>query len=325
MIDSNKQRVLITLGKSEEREASLKTTSHIANALEGLGYQVAILDLATGKFHQIPELENVILNPKEFQDVADIPLMEVKRYFQVVIIAGHGSGSEDGVIQSLLDASGIPYVGTTSIGSAISLDKSISKVLFKNAGIDTPEYEILTSADQLKLSYPVVVKPVNQGSSIGVSICASETEFRVGFKLAQDYSHEVLVEKFIEGTELSVGVWEKTAGNPEALPIAQITPRSSFFDYKAKYDGATDIVAPARVPENIQRNASEIALKAFKVLKARHLARVDMIADQTGKIYTLELNTIPFLNEGGVFNYELDAAKIKLSDFLEHLIKLATA
>lgn len=323
MIDVKKPRVLITLGNSPEREISIKSTAYVSTLLEGLGYQTAILDLATGKFLQIPELENLTADPKDLPEASDIPLTDVKRHFQAVFIAGHGSGSEDGVIQNLLEASNVPFVGTKSTGSSICLNKSVAKILLKVAGILTPEWQIITKPEEIKLQYPVVVKPVNLGSSIGISICENEAEFNIGFKTAQEYSEKVLVEQFIKGTEISVGVYEKAKGQVETLPIAQITPQATFFDYKAKYEEATDISVPAKLNPEVEKSALETARATFKALDCRHLARTDMIVDNSGKVYVLEQNTIPFLTEDSVFNLELKAAQITSADFISNLIKLA--
>lgn len=323
MIDVNKPRVLITLGNSPEREISIKSTAYISALLEGLGHQTAILDLATGRFHQIPELENLVADHNDLPEASDIPLTDIKRHFEVVFIAGHGSGSEDGVIQNFLEASSVSFVGTKSSGSSASLDKSIAKILLKNAGVLTPEWQTITKLVEMKMQYPVVVKPLNLGSSIGISICENEAEFKIGFQSAQEYSAKVLVEQFVKGTEISVGVYEKTKGQIETLPIAQITPRASFFDYKAKYEEATDVTIPARLTPEVEKLVQETALATFKALDCRHLARTDMIVDNSGKVYVLEQNTIPFLTQESVFSLELKAAQIQPAEFIANLIKLA--
>ncbi|PIT97314.1 D-alanine--D-alanine ligase [Candidatus Berkelbacteria bacterium CG10_big_fil_rev_8_21_14_0_10_41_12] len=321
-IDISKPRVLIVLGgRSPEREVSVSSGQKVAQSLESLGYQVTILDSGTGKFHQIPELSNIPLDTKRLPEVAEYPIAEIKRNFQVVFIALHGHGGEDGVLQSIFESYNIPFVGSGSISSAISLNKSISKELFLSSKIPTPEYQVIKNEEDRKIGFPVVTKPLDQGSSVGVNICENEADFKVGFKLAQEYSKKVMVEKYIKGTELTVGILEKN-GKPEALPVVEIIPRANFFDHRAKYNGSTQEIVPARIDKELTQRAQKNALDAFRVLRARHFGRVDMIADQRRNIYVLELNTIPGLTTESLFPKATTAIGMKYEKMIEHLINL---
>lgn len=323
--DPNRPRVLVALGgKSSEREVSINSGREVAVALEKTGYPVSIIDFGTGRFMQIPELDNIEKDSKKLPQVVNYPLTDIVRHFELVFIAMHGKFGEDGLLQGLFDEIGIKYVGSGKTSSALALDKRFSKMIMRSNDIPTPEYEIISSPEgKTKIGFPVVVKPADQGSSIGVTICENEAGFEVGKKEAFKYSEKAISEKYVAGKEISVPVLEKAAGKPEALPVIEIVPKAKFFNYQAKYDSSTEEIVPARISGELTKQAQELALKTHLAHEARHFSRVDMILAKDNRISVLEINTIPGLTPESLFPKSAAAAGYDFNRLVDHLVKIA--
>lgn len=322
-LDSNKPRILVALGgRSSEREVSINSGRAVAESLEDLGYQVGILDTGTGKLMQIPELDNLEIDSSKLSRVVNFPLTDVARHFSLVFIALHGKFGEDGGFQSMLDEVGIPYVGSGPLSSALAMNKKMSKIIFDYAKIPTPEFQVVKKENELKLPFPIVVKPVSQGSSFGVSICENAADFSLGFKLAKEFEDEIMIEKFIRGKEITVCVLDNEKDS-EALPVIEIVPKQKFFNYQAKYDGSTQEIVPARIPSDITKKAQELAVKAHKILGCRHISRVDMIIDESRNLQVLEVNTIPGMTTESLFPKAAKAAGMNFDQLIERLISIA--
>ncbi|MCK5849551.1 MAG: D-alanine--D-alanine ligase [Kiritimatiellae bacterium] len=251
-------------GPSAEREVSLRSGFAVAGGLRDSGYDVEEIDV-TGRELNIP---------------CDV---------EAVFIALHGEFGEDGGVQVLLEKRGIPYTGSNPSASRNAFNKVVSKRLFVKNGIQTPDYEIFRKGDPKRLNLPVVVKPACQGSSIGVHRIYSESDWDTGLSDALQYGNEVIVESYIKGRELTVGIV-----GTEALPVVEIVARSDWYDYDAKYAGGeTEYLVPAPVDKDTFRQCQEVALRAFEVLGCSGLARVDFRMSDDGEIYVLEVNTIP--------------------------------
>ncbi len=257
-------------GRSSEREISLKTGEAVSKALREMGHEVIEFDLT--------------------EDLA-CKLLEVKP--DKVFIALHGPYGEDGRIQGLLDILGIPYTGTGVLGSALAMDKDITKRLLRSEGIPTPDWVCVRKGDPIPGwdSYPAVVKPADQGSSVGLSVVDSRKELEESVKELFQITEKVLIESFVEGRDMTVGVLK---GKP--LPVIEIRPKKGIYDYESKYTkGATDYVFLE--DEDLSKELQEIALKVHRLLELKDMSRVDFRVDEEGKPYVLEVNTIPGMTE----------------------------
>lgn len=305
----DKIRVAILAGGiSAEREVSLSSGNQVRSALNPDKYEVSMFDPATDLIELATKAKDI--------DVAVIML--------------HGRGGEDGTMQGFLEALGIPYQGSRVLGSAIAMNKIISKHLYIHAGLPVPPYMVCHKGsfpDERKvmerIGLPLVVKPEQEGSSIGVTIVKELKDLRQALEEAWVYDKRCLIEKYIPGREITVGV----LGNnpPRALPPVEIRPSSNFefFDYKAKYQaGATEEICPAPISEHLTKKCQEYALKAHEALHCEDYSRTDMILHE-GEFYLLETNTIPGMTATSLFPQAAKAAGISFPQLLETLIELA--
>lgn len=256
-------------GTSNERPISLKTGRAIADALEATGHDVHRIDLDRAGVRAL-----VTLDP------------------DVVFIALHGPGGEDGTLQGLLELLGVPYTGTGVLGSALALDKVASKRMFAARGVPTPAWSVLAPGSRMVpvgLSTPCVVKPALEGSSVGVSIVRSDEAFGAAVDACAKGRGEVLVEAFVDGRELSVGVFDG-----ELLGIVEIDPADGFFDFAAKYERTdTRYQLPALLDDDERRRVEAAALAAYAAVEGRGVARVDVMLDADRGPMVLEVNTVP--------------------------------
>jgi len=301
---------LIAGGKSGEREVSLAGANGVEKALNPEKYEVRRYDAAT--------------------DLAQLAADAGKIDAAFVLL--HGPLGEDGTMQGFLDLLGIPYQGAGVLGSALAMDKNLAKILYKQAGLTVAAWEMAEPEDQenprrlLKhLSLPVVIKPIRQGSSLGMSVARNEEELAQGLAKAFAFDSEVMVEEYVRGREITVGV----LGNKEitALPIVEIIPGEefAFFDYQAKYQpGASREVCPADLPPEVTAKAQEIALAAHRVLQLKGYSRTDMIV-AGDSIYVLETNTIPGMTPTSLLPQAAAAHGLSFPALLDRLIELALA
>jgi len=299
---------LIAGGKSAEREVSLKSGEQVFQALDKSKYDIR-------RYDPKDDLERLVREAPELD---------------VALVIMHGRGGEDGTIQGLLDLLGVPYQGSGVLGSALGMNKELSKILYRQAGLTVPPALVFNreeappeEAIAAELGLPVVIKPVNEGSSIGVSIAATLEELRAGLTKAYAYDRRVLVEKYIAGREITGGV----LGNDHltALPLVEIIPseKYAFFDYEAKYlPGASREICPAPLPEDLTRKAQECALTAHRALQCRGYSRTDMILAD-GVFYVLETNTIPGMTATSLFPQAAQAYGLSFSQLLDTLVELA--
>lgn len=293
-------------GTSAERGVSLNTGEQVATALESEGNRVARIDTA---------------------DLAFIERLRTGA-FDVAFICLHGRLGEDGTIQGLLEVLGLPYVGSGVLASALAMDKVASKHIFRAAGIKTPDSVTLleppadTAAIVEELGVKLVVKPVSEGSSVGMSIVHDPTELPTAIALAFEHDTTVLVERFVSGTEVTVGV----IGNDEllALPTLEIVPQHEFYDYDSKYvPGMSAHIIPARVSEGAREECQRVALEAHRALGCRGMSRSDTIVTAEGDVYLLELNTIPGMTATSLLPDSARAAGIEFPALCERLVALA--
>ena len=299
---------LLTGGWSGERDVSIKSGDAVYKALDKDRYNVT-------RYDPRDDLESLIRARKDI-DLAFILL--------------HGKFGEDGTIQGFLDLLGIPFIGSGVLPSAMAFNKKVAKDIFKNAGLKVIQDELLYKGKEFSLDHimgnigpSTVVKPVAEGSSLGVSICHTREELIEGIEKAFLHSQEVMVESYIQGREVTCGV---IGGKElETLPIVEIVPEQGheFFDYEAKYTpGATREICPAIIPISLRQKVEDCAKKAHNALKCRTWSRIDMII-KGEDIYILEINTIPGMTDNSLVPLAAGAAGISLSQLLDRLIELS--
>jgi len=295
-------------GISSEREVSLKSGNQVYEALDKEKYNVV-------RYDPREDLRQLI------HDASKI---------DAALVILHGRYGEDGTVQGLLELLGIPYQGSGVLGSAAAMNKLAAKKLYQQADILVPPYMVFHHNKHIDLAdcgsrigFPSVVKPVEGGSSIGMSVIGDKKELPAGLQKAFEYDHTVIVEKYIKGTEITGGV----IGNdtPEALPLIEIIPGEaySFFDYEAKYQpGATTEICPARL-DNVQTvKAQSLAVKAHQALFCKGYSRTDMIVDTEGNIFVLETNTIPGMTPTSLLPQAAQAHGLSFGRLLDRLIEL---
>ncbi|MBP9592083.1 MAG: D-alanine--D-alanine ligase [Steroidobacteraceae bacterium] len=269
-------RVAVLLGgTSSEREVSLDSGRNVLEALRRRGVDATAVD-------GIPELVRALTTPGG---------RRIDRVFN--ILHGNRGGGEDGIVQGLLDAIGVPYTGSGVLGSALSMDKIRSKQVWLSLGLPTPGYVSLERGDDVaaaahKLGLPVIVKPACEGSSVGVSRCFRDADLAAAVELAARYEGPLLVEQLIQGEEYTVGVL-----GVEALPSIRIVPAGDYYDYHAKYVAEdTQYLCPGAAGATEQELGS-LALAAFFAVACRGWGRVDFMRDRAGRSWLLEVNTAP--------------------------------
>lgn len=322
--DAKKPRILVALGgRSSEREISILTGDSIAQALEKKGYPTDILDVGTGRFHQIPELKALEKDPKKIDPIPSLPLSDIKRHFSLVFIAMHGRFGEDGGLQSLLDEIEVKYTGSNPASSSLAMDKRFAKVIMRATGLPTPDFQVVKEAkEKLEIKFPVVVKPVKEGSSIGVYICENQADYDFAISLVLKDYREAMIESYIGDKEFTVPILENFDGIAQALPVIEIKPKSRFFDRKAKYDGTTEKIVPAKIDKKLSDQMQDLSIKAHVALNMRHFSRVDLILSKSGP-QILELNPIPGMTSESLFPKAAKAAGMGFEDLVEHIVKLA--
>lgn len=294
-------------GTSSEREVSIKGAKIVEEVLTQKGYNVLPIDTSN-------EL-GLLFTRKDEIDVAFILL--------------HGKHGEDGTIQGLLDLLNIPYQGSGVLGSAICMNKDVTKIFYKNNDIPTPKWCTCTKDSSIKLDslhYPLIVKPNYGGSSLGVSLVQGEKELQNACNLAFSYDSKVIIEEFIRGKEITCGILEDKNGELIALPVVEIIPKEkyAFFDYDAKYKaGETEEICPARIPKEIEERAKYYAKKIHQSLYLRDYSRTDMIVTLDGEIYVLETNTIPGMTRTSLFPLAAKTHGIEFDELIVWLIDLA--
>lgn len=319
-------------GTSSEREVSLRSGLRVAEALDPGKYEVCAVDACTGPV-AIPDGEAVSVAPlavggplARSKAAGLVSLMANGFWPDVVFIALHGKYGEDGTVQGLLELLQVPYTGSGVLASALAMNKAVSKKLLAAEGVRTPPFVLATDPGEAlsrapELPLPLVVKPNRQGSTIGLSIVRQPGEIEDAIALAFQHDTEVLLEQFVEGTEITASV----IGNREleVLPLVEIVPEGGFYDYHAKYTpGATQEIVPARIPEGRAREARELATRSHKALGCRGMSRVDMICTADA-VWVLEVNTIPGMTETSLLPRAAAAAGISFPELVDRLVQLA--
>jgi D-alanine-D-alanine ligase len=287
-------------GLSREREISLKTGKAILKALIEKGYAAYPIDVG-------PDIAEALSREK----------------IECAFLALHGRFGEDGTIQGMLELMRIPYTGSGVLASALALHKIMAKKFFLCEKIPTPLFEVVQRGEIEKessrtISFPLphVVKPAREGSTIGVSIVRTEEERIPALKEAAQYDEEILVEEFVKGKEITVGILEDIP-----LPIIEIVPKSGFYDYRSKYTkGETQYIIPARIPREKYLYAQEISRRAFQALGCSGCARVDLMTDEDGDPFVIDVNTMPGMTETSLLPQAASYAGIGFEELVERIL-----
>ena len=296
---------LLLGGDSGEREISLKTGNKIFEHLDKSKYQI---------FKYDPKFDLI-------QFIKDAE----RDKFDLVFPALHGPNGEDGKIQGLLELLKIPFVFSGSLASALAMDKDKTKIIVAKEGVTVPKSKIVTQKDKItknELGYPVIVKPLELGSSVGMTFAKNLAELKKGVKEALKFDSKVLIEKYIKGRELTVPILENP--KPQALPVIEIKPKKSqWFDFEAKYTaGACEEICPAPIPEKVRKKVQNLALTAYKAMGCKDLARADFIWDEDkNEFYFLEINTIPGMTDTSLVPQSAQVAGIPFPKLLDILIQ----
>ena len=289
-------------GPGSERDVSLATAAGVSKALRSLGCDVDEVDVRDEHF-----------------DLPD----DVDLAFNCI----HGTFGEDGQIQRILELRGIPYTGDGVDESALAFDKIRSKRKFRELGVTTPQWEVIQAGQRPTLPLPIVIKPPRQGSTVGVVIVKNESELESAQSEVAKYDEELLVEKYIPGRELTVGVLGE-----QVLPIIEIIPKGGFYDFNTKYPflnpqagASAEHVCPAKIDDEKTRKIQELALRAFRSLGLRVYARIDAILSDSGEPFVLEANTIPGMTETSLLPEAAAVAGISYVDLCARIITLSRA
>ena len=314
-------------GRSSEREISLRTGRGVAQALRNLGHDVAAVDAANGRLLPAGEEERAALPTQALEPAGETALArpETLAGAEVVFIALHGAAGENGTLQALLDLAGKTYTGSGMLASALAMNKAISKRIFAQAGIPTPRWQLLEpgqdagAVDLTALGgLPLVIKPNEEGSSVGLTIVHETSELPGAITLAAGLG-EVLIEEFIPGRELTVAVL-----GDEPLPIVEIRPKSGLYDYESKYTaGRSEYFCPADLPEELAARVRALGLEAARVLGCRGVSRVDFRMNDDSVPYCLEVNTVPGMTPTSLVPMAAKARGLSYDQLVQRMLELA--
>ena len=300
--DLPKKIAVLMGGPGSEREVSLATARGVTKALRSLGAEVVDIDVRDENF-QLP------------QDV-DLAFLTI-----------HGTFGEDGRLQKILEDRGVHYTGDGVEESRLTFDKIRSKEKFRAHGVRTPQWEVIQPGQRPTIALPIVVKPPREGSTVGVVIVKNASELEAAMAEAAKYDRELLIEKFVPGRELTIGIL-----GDQALPVLEIIPKGGFYDFATKYpflnpqSGASaEHVCPAKIDSAKTKEIQELALRAFRALGLQVYARVDVILSETGEPFVLEANTIPGMTEASLLPEAAAAAGISYVDLCRRIIELSRA
>jgi D-alanine-D-alanine ligase len=300
MGDLPKKVAVLMGGPGSERNVSLATGAGVSKALRSLGIEVVAVDVRDENF-PLPKGVDVAFN------------------------CIHGTFGEDGQLQKILEDRGVAYTGDGVEASRIAFDKILSKEKFLERGVVTPESEVIEAGQGPKMSAPLVVKPARQGSTVGIVIVKQASELDAALKEAAKFDHKLLIEKFVSGRELTIGIL-----GDQALPIIEIIPKGGFYDFNTKYPflnpqagASAEHVCPAKIDSTLTKKIQELALAAFRALGLVVYGRVDVLLSDKGEPFVLEVNTIPGMTEASLLPEAAAVAGINYPDLCLRIIELS--
>jgi len=316
-------------GTSPEREVSKSSGKAIYRAINSLGYKCVLIDPAYGTFQ--PDEEEKYFTIKDFSEIKNENLIktinsDLLNNIDLVFLALHGKWGEDGIIQTLLELRGINYTGSGILSSAISMDKAVSKTIFQKNNVNTAAW--FTDAKRYKINdviktinkgfgYPCVIKPNDQGSTVGMTIAKKDDEVKNAIELALGFSDLALIEEYIPGREMTVAIL-----NDNPLPVLEIIPKDGFYNYESKYtDGMSEYIVPAEIPDDVFKNVQEQAVKAFHSLRCKIYGRVDFRLNEDNIPYCLEVNTLPGMTSTSLVPKMAKVIGISFEELIDKIIR----
>ncbi len=330
-------RITVLLGgTSSERDVSIASGLRIAEALRSRGHQVTAVDTARGPLGvdderaliQGPVLKAAPPTREALEEMGRNVLGRLAGFLpgpgeaDVVFVALHGGTGEDGTLQALLDMVGLPYTGSGHLASALAMDKDLSKRLFRAAGVQTAAWLMASATAEAvaaRLGFPVIVKPSREGSTVGLTLVKAPSELEHAVAEARRYDTEVMIEQYIPGRELTVGILGE-----DPLPVGEIIPKHEIYDYECKYTpGMADERFPADISSSQARALQQQAVDAFRALKLTGYARIDFRLTESGESYCLEANTLPGMTELSLIPQGAAAAGITFPELCERIAMLA--
>ena len=340
-------RVVVLMGgTSSERDVSLASGLRIAAALRSRGHDVATVDTVRGRLSAGEEqamLASGVMRtlPPDRAQLARLGAETLPAAIRdlrgasgtdAVFLALHGGQGEDGTLQALLDLTGVPYTGSGHLASALAMDKDMSKRVFRDAGVVTPKWIMVSAGDDVDwrapafgvtasttLGMPLIVKPSKEGSTVGLSLVKELSQLVAAIEEAFRHDNEVMIEEFIAGRELTVGVL-----GDHVLPVGEIIPKHELYDYECKYTAGMAVeVFPAAITDEERKTVQDAALRAFRALKLTGYARIDFRMSGSGNFYCLEANTLPGMTELSLIPQAAAAEGISFPELCDRIVTLA--
>ena len=316
-------------GTSPEREVSKSSGKAIFEAINSLGYKCVLIDPAYGTFQ--PDEEEKYFAKEDFSEIKNENLIktinsDILNNIDLVFLALHGKCGEDGIIQSLLELKGVKYTGSGVLSSTIAMDKDFSKTIFQKNNVNTAawftvakRYKIndIIKTIKTKFGYPCVIKPNDQGSTVGMTIAKNDDELKNAIELALGFSDLALIEEYIPGREMTVAIL-----NDNPLPVLEIIPKDGFYNYESKYtEGMSEYIVPAEIPDDVFKNLQEQAVKAFHSLRCKIYGRVDFRLNEDNIPYCLEVNTLPGMTSTSLVPKMAKVIGISFEELIDKIIR----
>jgi D-alanine-D-alanine ligase len=331
---------LIVGGISSEREVSLTSGRAVLKALREIGHNVKVIDpvfgdkkvtgdiifkdLVSGEYPTKEAMEKLLRDSR--RKVIDCVNSDLFDDIDIAFLGLHGKYGEDGRIQSLLDLRGIKFTGSDVLSSAIAMDKNVTKMIFRNFNIPTADWIVISNKDEIdigdilnKIKLPFVVKPNDEGSTVGLTIVNKEEDIKSAIELGFKYTDKIMIEKYVKGRELTVSILGNTA-----YPLIEIKPKEGFYDYLHKYTkGMTEYICPAELNDEISDKAQKLALNAYQSLGCSVYSRVDFLLDSAGELFCLEVNTLPGMTALSLVPKAVKAKGMEFNELIENIIALS--
>lgn len=326
---------VLTGGASAERDVALASARQVVPALRSVGHQVVVVDTVTGPVPESREPDHLLgsvgITPPSVAELQDrertflltaLGALPEIRDADAVWLALHGGRGEDGTVQTLLESIGVPYTGSGPLGSAMAMDKDVSKRLFRDAGVPTADWLMapVTAAEAgHRLGWPVVVKPSKQGSTVGLTVVKQPADFDGAVWYAGEFDDEVMVEAFIPGRELTVGVLDD-----RPLAVGEIIPKHEVFDYECKYTpGMSEEIFPADLPPATAAECQRLGVLSHRALKLGGYSRVDFRLTPDGRLVCLEVNTLPGMTATSLLPQSAKATGIEFAELCDRICRTA--
>jgi D-alanine-D-alanine ligase len=324
---------IVAGGRSSEHDISLASARSVLEALDPERYETTTIAIGRdGRWAIGPADEQGAIEDESVPVTQSLPVLTNSKpaaaigSVDVVLPILHGPFGEDGTVQGLLELANVPYVGAGVAASALCMDKDLFKAVLRDRGIPVARNATLRLGDETQnpFGYPVFVKPARLGSSVGISKAHDEAELQEAVALARRHDEKVLIEEFVAGTEVECGVLGNVKPAPIASVVGEIVPHGEWYDYAAKYDtGGSDIVVPARIPDEIAARVQALAVDSFIATECEGMARVDFFVREDGEVVVNEINTIPGFTATSVYARLFEASGIPYAELLDRLIQLA--